>query len=82
MNDLHLHSAPWFALRIRVLTQDPGSPEATSGLQSVREELINRALAQLAGGELDDARRTLQSAADAGVDLELIADLRNEVDSR
>jgi hypothetical protein len=44
--------------------------------------LINRALAQLAGGELDDARRTLQAAADAGVDLELIADLRNEVDSR
>jgi hypothetical protein len=71
-----------YALYNRVLTQDPGSPEATSGLQSVREELINRALAQLAGGELDDARRTLQAAADAGVDLELIADLRNEVDSR
>jgi hypothetical protein len=71
-----------YALYNRVLTQDPGSPEATGGLQSVREGLINRALAQLAGGELDGARRTLQAAAGAGVDPELIADLRNEVDSR
>jgi hypothetical protein len=44
--------------------------------------LINRALAQLAGDDLDDARRTLQSAADAGADPRLIADLRDEVDYR
>jgi hypothetical protein len=44
--------------------------------------LINRALAQLAGDDLDDARRTLQSAADAGANPLLIADLRDEVDYR
>jgi hypothetical protein len=71
-----------YTLYNRVLAVDPGSPEATSGLQSVRQGLINRALAQLAGDDLDDARRTLQSAADAGADPRLIADLRDEVDYR
>lgn len=70
------------ALYNRVLAVDPGSPEAISGLQTVRQALINRALAQLAGAELDDARRTLQAAADAGADPRLLADLRREVDFR
>ena len=71
-----------YTLYNRVLALDPGSPQAMSGLQSVRQELINRVLAQLAGDDLDDARRTLQAAADAGANPQLIADLRGEVDYR
>jgi TonB family protein len=44
--------------------------------------LINRALAQLAGDALDDARDSLQAAEDAGANPLLVADLRREVDSR
>ena len=71
-----------YTLYNRVLAADPGSPEATSGLQSVRQALINRALAELAGNDLDGARRTLQAAADAGANPLLITDLRGEVDYR
>ena len=71
-----------YALYNRVLALDPGSGEAKKGLQSVRQGLINRALAQLAGNALDDARQSLQAAADAGADPMLVADLRGEIDSR
>jgi hypothetical protein len=71
-----------YTLYNRVLALDPGSSEARRGLQSVRQGLINRALAQLAGGALDDARRSLQTAADAGADPMLVANLRSEVDYR
>lgn len=71
-----------YTLYNRVLAQDPGSPEALTGLQSVRQGLINRALAQLAGSELNDARRSLRAAADAGANPLLVADLRDEVDHR
>lgn len=71
-----------YALFSRVLAADPGSPEAAAGLQAVRQALINRALAQLAGGELDDAYRTLQAAAEAGADAGLVADLLAEVEYR
>lgn len=71
-----------YTLYNRVLAADPASVEATSGLQSVRQQLINRALAQLAGARLADARQTLEAAADAGADPQLISNLRNEVDYR
>ena len=67
------------ALYNRVLALDPGSQEARNGLQSVREGLINRAMAQLAGNALEDARRSLQAAADAGADPMLVANLQSEV---
>ncbi len=70
------------ALYKQVLALDPYSAEAKSGLQSVRQALINRALAQLAGGALIDAGSTLQDAEDAGANPELVADLRNEIDYR
>jgi hypothetical protein len=63
----------------RVLAEDPRSPEATRGLQSVRQALINRALAALAAGRLDDAQRTLEAAAEVGADPGLVADLSAEV---
>jgi hypothetical protein len=63
----------------RVLAEDPKSPEATRGLQSVRQALINRALAALAAGRLDDAQRTLEAAAEVGADPGLVADLSAEV---
>lgn len=71
-----------FALYNRVLTEDPGSARARSGLQAVRQGLINRALAQLAGGSLGDARRTLQAAESAGANPMLVADLQSEVNYR
>ena len=71
-----------YRLYNRVLAVDPGSPEATNGLQAVRQALINRALAQLAGDELDAARRTLEAAADTGADAALVTDLLAEVDYR
>jgi TonB family protein len=71
-----------YTLYSRVLALDPGSPEAESGLQKVRQGLINRALAQLAGEALDDARRTLEAAEEIGANPQLVADLRGEVDYR
>jgi hypothetical protein len=71
-----------FALYTGVLERDPGSAEASRGLQTVRQALVNRALAQLADDALADARRTLMAAAEAGVNPKLIADLRTEVDYR
>jgi hypothetical protein len=71
-----------YALYSRVLALDPASEDARSGLQSVRQALINRALAQLASGALEQARRSLEAAADAGADPRLIADLQREVDYR
>lgn len=71
-----------YRLYNRVLAVDPGSPEAMEGLQAVRQALINRALAQLAGDELEAARRTLQSAADTGADADLVTNLLAEVDYR
>jgi hypothetical protein len=71
-----------FTLYNRVLAQDPESPEARSGLQSVRQQLLNRTLAHLAGGQLDDARSALQATADAGADPDLVTDLHAEIDYR
>lgn len=71
-----------YTLYNRVLDLDPKSPEARSGLQSVRQALINRALAQLASDALDDARKTLQAAADTGANPLLVGDLLREVDYR
>jgi len=71
-----------YALYNRVLALDPGSAEATRGLQSVRQGLINRAMAQLASGALGDARVSLQAAAEVGADGMLVAHLRDEVDYR
>ena len=71
-----------YALYNRVLALDPESPEARNGLKSVREKLINRALAELAGNALDDARRSLETAAEVGADPLLVANLRDEVDYR
>ncbi len=71
-----------YTLYNKVLALDPDSPEARSGLQSVRQGLINRALAQLASDALDDARTSLQAAADTGANPMLVADLLREVDYR
>ena len=71
-----------YTLYSRVLALDPGSPQANNGLQSVRQGLINRALAQLAANALDDARRSLREATDAGADSSLVTHLRDEVDFR
>ncbi|MFU8814967.1 MAG: hypothetical protein ACNA7W_06460 [Pseudomonadales bacterium] len=71
-----------YSLYSRVLAEHPESPEARDGLHAVRQELINRALAQLAGNDLEGSRRTLQAAAFAGVDPQLVANLRDEVDYR
>ncbi len=71
-----------YMLYNRVLALDPASAEARSGLQSVRQGLINRAMAQLAGGALEDARLSLQAAADAGADPMLVINLREEVNYR
>jgi hypothetical protein len=68
-----------YALYSRVLALDPGSSQATNGLQQVRQGLINRALAQLAANALDDARVSLQDATDAGADASLVGQLRDEV---
>lgn len=69
-----------YTLYSRVLAQDPGSAEARMGLESVRQHLINRALAELARGALEDADRSLRAAAEAGAPAELIAGLRSELD--
>ncbi len=66
----------------KVLALDPKSAEALGGLKSVRQGLINRALADLAMNELDGARSSLQAAANAGVNPALVADLRGEVEYR
>jgi TonB family protein len=71
-----------YVLYMRVLTQDPQSQEAIRGLQSIRQALVNRTLALLATDALDDARRSLQTATEVGVDRQLVADLRFEVDYR
>jgi hypothetical protein len=71
-----------YTLYKRVLAMDPGSVEAKKGLQSVRAAVINRALAQLASRQLEDARRTLKTASDVGADPVLLANLRNEVEYR
>jgi hypothetical protein len=71
-----------YLLYSRVLEVDPGSTEAARGLQSVRQGLINRAMAQIAGNTLDDARRSLQAAEEAGANPMLVADLLAEVDYR
>jgi hypothetical protein len=71
-----------FALYNRVLALDPESPEAKRGLQSVRARLINNTLASLAGNALEDARRSLKAAADAGADPMLVANLQGEIEYR
>lgn len=71
-----------FALFSRVLQRYPDSAEAQLGLQAVREKLINRTFAQLAEGAWIDAAATLEAAAEAGADPQLVMDLRNEVDYR
>lgn len=71
-----------YTLYSRVLSRSPGSEQATKGLNAVRQGLVNRALAQLAGNALDDARRTLQGAEEAGANPLLVSDLRGEVEYR
>ncbi len=71
-----------YTLYNRVLERDPDSVEARTGLQAVRQGLINQALAQLAGNALNDARVTLQAAASAGANPMLVADLLGEVNAR
>jgi TonB family protein len=66
----------------RLLELDPDSKPAVQGLQSVRQALINRTLAQLAAVALDDARSSLAAAAETGVNAQLVADLRSEIDYR
>jgi TonB family protein len=67
------------ALYTDVLARDPASSRAIQGLQSVRQELVNRTLALLVGDDLDEARRALRTATDAGVDPQLVADLESEI---
>jgi hypothetical protein len=45
-----------------------------------RQGVVNRALAELATRRLDDARRSLKTAAEVGADPLLLANLQNEVD--
>jgi hypothetical protein len=71
-----------YTLYSRVLELNPESAEGRKGLQSVRQGLINRAMAQLASGALEDARASLQSAVEAGADPMLVGNLRDEVDYR
>ena len=71
-----------YTLFSRAQSADPSSAAAESGLQAVREGLINRALAALAGGALTDARRSLEAATTAGADPALVANLQSEVDYR
>ena len=71
-----------YTLYNRVLAVNPESVEARTGLKSVRQGLINRALAQLASGALEDARMSLQAATDVGADPSLVAHLRDEVNYR
>ena len=71
-----------YTLYNRVLNRYPDSPEANAGLKAVRQGLINRTLAQLAGNELDNARSSLQAAETAGVNPQLIANLRGEIEYR
>ena len=69
-----------YTLYNRVLALDPRSAGAEKGLQSVRQGVVNRALAELATRRLDDARRSLKTAAEVGADPLLLANLQNEVD--
>jgi TonB family protein len=71
-----------YVLYTRVLAQDPQSPAAIRGLQSIRQELVNRTLALLASDALDDARRSLETATEVGVDRQLVTDLHFEIDYR
>jgi hypothetical protein len=71
-----------YTLYSRVLAQDPGSDRASRGLQAIRQGLINQVLAQLAGGDLDAARMSLQAAERVGANPQLVTDLGGEVDYR
>ncbi len=71
-----------YTLYNRVLAVNPESVEARTGLKSVRQGLINRALAQLASGALEDARMSLQAATEVGADPSLVTHLRDEVNYR
>ncbi len=78
----HPPEASAYMLYARVLAQDPDSTEARRGVQAVRQQLINQALAQLAAGQLEQARNALQDAEDVGANPRLIADLRAEIGFR
>jgi hypothetical protein len=69
-----------FDLYSRVISLDPEIEEAAAGLVAVRQALINRALAQLATGDLKNADESLVAAAEAGANPMMVADLRNEVE--
>lgn len=69
-----------YTLFSEVLKLEPGSQEAANGLKSVREALINRTLAELAGRSLNDARKSLQAASEMGADPMLVANLQDEID--
>ncbi len=69
-----------YTLFNQVLKLEPGSEEAARGLKSVRDGLINRTLAELAGNALNDARRSLQAASEMGADPMLVANLQDEID--
>ncbi len=69
-----------YELYSRVVALDPDIEEATAGLQAVRQGLINRALSQLATGNLQSAEQSLVAAAQTGANPIMVADLRNEVE--
>lgn len=69
-----------YTLYNRVLALDPRSAGAKRGLQSVRQGVVNRALAELATRRLEDARKSLKTAAEIGADPMLLAHLQSEVD--
>jgi TonB family protein len=71
-----------YELYNRVLELEPDSKEASKGLQTIRQRLINQALAQLATGALEEAGDSLQAAADAGANPMMVADLNREVNYR
>jgi hypothetical protein len=66
------------ALYSRVLSYDPESQGALKGIASVRQQLINRAFAELAAGEWDLVPATLDAAEKAGATGGIVADLRGE----
>jgi TonB family protein len=61
---------------------EPPPRDAATPRPADAQKLINQALAQLASGSFDEARRSLQAAEELGGNPQLIANLRGEVDYR
>ena len=66
----------------RALAKDPDSVEAQQGIVAIQSELVNQALANLAGNNLDAAREALDGAALTGGNPLMVEDLTSEVDFR